>query len=381
MKWSRLLHGNAAGLVLVGLPWTFLPAPPAIGQVPIPRRVVQIEMPESSGSGATGLAIDADGRIWVTLRGRGSLAMVDGSSCAGPRPDCTVAEFPLTDPDARPILIAVGPDGNVWLTAVRSDANGLVYRFDPSTEEFTEYEAPDREGYSSSPHDIVVDSRGIAWFTDLFLGTLTSINPTGGHVHTEYRTDGDAGTWPPTRGVAVGANDVIWCACGTDLVRYHRTFEDPVVATLGIHPIPDAGRPRGVIVDGALVWVLDQNGVLYRFTPSAGTFDSWVVPPLPGVEGTVDPHWLVKGGNAIAYTGFVGVVGTFNVRSETFGPYVVSPSRDEPGGSGAFDIAMDPAGRVWFTEASANALSRLVFRLPPPRQIRIPGPGPPLPDL
>jgi len=250
------------------------------------------------------------------------------------------------------------------MTAERPNANGLIYKFDPDTEIFVEYEAP-----GESPFDITADSRGTIWFTDFRGGTINSLNPRTGLILVEYQAPD--GVNQHCRGIAVDLNDVVWSTCGTTLVKYHR---NPLRILEDVFAIPKALKPFGVFADDTgVIWILDQHHTtLYRFNADSEDFDDWLVPPFPD-ETTVDPHWLVKRGDTIYYTGFTGVVGTFNVRRDTFGAYISSPSRGTEAGSGAYDIAIDRVGRVWFTEALANKLSHVVFpRLPNPRPIPIP---------
>jgi streptogramin lyase len=251
----------------------------------------------------------------------------------------------------------------VWVTAAWPGANGLIYEFDPDTSTFVEYLAP-----GDNPFDIAVDSHGKVWFTDFTGGTINSLSPASGVFLEEYQAPAGA----HCRSLAIDANDVVWSTCGNTLVRYYRS---PLRILQNVFVVPKGIKPFGIIVgELGIVWLIDQHASrLYRFDDATDTFTSWIVPPLPdsdplGAGGTtVDPHWLVKKGDIIYFTGFTGVLGTFNVKSQTFGSYLFSPSRAT--GSGAYDIAVDRGGRVWFTEVNANKLSRLYEFSP-----QLPGP-------
>lgn len=321
------------------------------------RQIIQTALPvapkDANGHalGVNGLVIDSAGRIWLTLRGRHSLGMVNAGACAT-ESNCALTEFLLPNAEAIPKFAAMDGQGDVWITATWQ-GGGLLYKFDPDTETFAEYMAPGED-----PFDIAIDSRGVAWFTDFVGGTINSINTRTGLTLVEYR----APVGQPCRGIAVDVNDVVWSTCGNTLVRYRRT---PLAILEEVFAVPKGVKPFGVIADAGLIWIVDQHATrLYRFNDATDTFTSWVIPgrpkddPLGGGGTTVDPHWLVKKGDLIYYTGFTGVLGSFNVKTQSFGAYLFSPSRAK-GGSGAYDIATDRVGRVWFTEVTANKLSRL----------------------
>ena len=331
------------------------------------RQIIQTALPVAPKNangvalGVNGLVIDSASRIWLTLRGRHALGMVNAGACAT-ESNCTVTEFLLPNAAAIPKFAALDGQGDVWITATWQGGNGLIYKFDPDTETFVEYLAPGED-----PFDMAIDSRGVAWFTDFVGGTINSINTRTGLTQVEYQ----APVGQPCRGIAVDANDVVWSTCGATLVRYRR---NPLVILEEVFSIPKGIKPFGVIADAGLIWIVDQHATrLYRFNDATDTFTNWVIPSLPqedplgGGGTTVDPHWLAKKGDLIYYTGFTGVLGNFNVKTQSFGSYLFSPSRTTA--SGAYDIATDRVGRVWFTEVTANKLSRLYEFSP-----QLPGP-------
>jgi streptogramin lyase len=335
------------------------------------RSIIRAEMPVRPN----GLAIDDEGRIWLTLQGSPpSLGLVRARACSV-RGDCEPEEFELPDADATPRFVAVSPrDDTVWVTATVPDG-GRVYHFDPETETFETYETA-----GGQPYDVAVDSHGVVWFTDLEQGTINSIR--AGSVREEYRMPEGSFSSPGVGalGIAVDPDDAVWCACGTDLVRLS---VGALHVDVLVRPIPGAVKPHGVFAqDGNRIWVLDQHANrLFRYDRGSDAFDDWQVPALveDDVEIIVDPHWLVVRGATVYFTGFAGVVGTFDTRREVFGGYVVSPGREAAGGAtGAYDIALERSGRIWLTEVlEPYALSRLaIARLAPPRRI-----PPPIPDF
>jgi virginiamycin B lyase len=315
----------------------------------------------------------------LTLQGDPpSIGVVDASDCADALQNCEPREFPLPFDGVTPKFITVDSHGKIWFTAVDGEG-GLILSFDPETEVFNSHPIP--EQFGTEPHDIAVSSRGTIWFTDLGIG-LISFNPETGDFVEQYRTpEASLGEGRVAAlGVSLDSSGGVWCTCGLDLVRIGlrviRGLRVVVIREVLVLPVPEALKPHGVFAENANVaWVLDQHTArLHRFDRVRDAFDSW---SLPGAKFIIDPHWLVKRGESVYFTGFAGVLGRFDTARETFDAYVVSPSRAElQAATGAFDIAMDRAGRVWLTEINPETLSRLgVQRFPPPR---IP---PPVPDF
>ena len=344
-------------------------AGPAAAQLAL-RRIVQAEMPARPNS----LTVDTVGNIWLALQGDPpSLGRVDARACAEDLA-CDPEEFPLPDDTWIPQFVAVGRQGAIWLSATRNGSTeGIIYRFDPDTEEFEGFRVPTGI-LATDPGDLAVDAHGTVWFVDRTRG-IWSLNPRTRDFRIEYETPEESRVTSndlAALAITVGPDGAVWCTCGADLVRLKRGIVFGVdrivgVTFLDVWPIPDAAKPHGLVAESAnVVWLIDQHtSTLHRFDRSGGeSFTSWQIPPRPGGKGTVDPHWLATRGTTVYFTGYVGVLGTFDTRRETFGQYVLSPS-----GTGPFDLAIDRVGRVWFTETSASSqsLSRLAVeaRLPP----------------
>src|ERR671910_3903065 len=85
-----------------------------------------------------------------------------------------VTEWPI--PDARfPLLPAVGPDGKVYVTVRFSDR---IARFDPVTEDFTQWDLPQ----GTQPHGLLVDRQGLVCFTGSGNGTVGRLDPGSGRT-------------------------------------------------------------------------------------------------------------------------------------------------------------------------------------------------------
>src|SRR5918995_7276373 len=97
-----------------------------------------------------------------------ALAATLPASGARPNP-VGIAEWPI--PNAHfPLAPAVGPEGKVYITVRFSDR---IARFDPATEEFTQWKLP----AGTQPHDLLVDGGGPVWFTGSRNGTIGPLEP------------------------------------------------------------------------------------------------------------------------------------------------------------------------------------------------------------
>ena len=70
----------------------------------------------------------------------------------------TIQEWDIPTPDSAPHDVVVGTNGMIWFTEIDTNKIGM---FNPNTEEFKEYDIPTP---SSRPHGLVTDDAGNVWF-------------------------------------------------------------------------------------------------------------------------------------------------------------------------------------------------------------------------
>lgn len=141
------------------------------------------------------VATDKDDNIWFGMvKGPGGVGMLDAKTRK-------IHQWQTPTPDNLIYGLAVSPkDNTVWGAGY---SKGQVTKFDPKTEEYTEYYAPSSWG---EIRRIGVDSKGIVWFSEFVTGYLGSLDPSTGKM-TEYKL--------PTQGsnpyeVWPDKNDKIW---------------------------------------------------------------------------------------------------------------------------------------------------------------------------
>lgn len=96
---------------------------------------------------------------------------------ASPGP-ITLLEFPVKA-GSRPHDVAPAADGGVWYTG---QGNGTLGHLDPRTGAVREV----RLGSGSSPHGVIVDRNGVAWVTDSGLNAIVSVDPRAGDAVRRY---------------------------------------------------------------------------------------------------------------------------------------------------------------------------------------------------
>lgn len=209
-------------------------------------------------------AVDFNGNVYIANRafgGQGTVTRVNARDCAG---DACVAWTVNIGPlDAVPRGIAVDADGYVWVGTYN---DRTLRRLDPTTGAVLDSFFVDARIYG-----IAIDSEGVIWFTNLEIPGFT-----GGRLGAfDTRTRTVIGTWQVPGcsnpyGVAVDG-DSVWMGNYTcnNLVRFNRTSRSfSTYTTTGLE------RTRGVAVDGdGIIWLASYaTNRVARFDPVANTF-------------------------------------------------------------------------------------------------------------
>lgn len=128
-----------------------------------------------------------DGNVWFGEGSTGKIAFVT------PVGDITEIQFSFFGVS---VGITTGSDGNIWFT---DQTDHAVWRFDLSSETFTEFKTPTPNSF---PGDITTGSDGNMWFTEQAVGKFARITPGG--VITEF-----TGVDSPSS-IAAGPDGNIW---------------------------------------------------------------------------------------------------------------------------------------------------------------------------
>ena len=202
---------------------------------------------------------------------------------------------------AFPIVITVGPDGNVWFTENAglkigtANADGVV----------TEFPITGAQGLCG----ITAGPDGTIWFTDEFAGTIGHISITGGALGTYNLPPGSH-----PQGIVTGPDSKLW-------------FVDNSVDSL--HP-----------ANGFRVGSIDTAGNITEYSTSInpGVFDTYGYPPAQITVGPDKNLWFTNANASEVGTNFVGTI-------TTAGAVTVYSTGDTPQG-----ITSGPDGNLWVIE-------------------------------
>ncbi len=203
------------------------------------RECILLDIP-SVGDTLRGIAVDAEGDVWV-----GSFATFEVVKLHG-KTGRTLARVSLEEIDARPYGLAIDENGYVWVAA--REGQTAVVRVDPVRLEIDPAFVFGRDQVDYQPYGIAADGEGGMWF-GTFTGLVYRVDVVTGGIGPVHRV-GSA-----TRGVAVDDAGKLWVA-DSGLGQVHRMDRTSGDIELSV----DVGQgPVGVAVDhDGAVWAVNQ---------------------------------------------------------------------------------------------------------------------------
>ena len=131
------------------------------------------EYPLAGAASPTGIALDSQGDVWVTLHGGSEIAELN------PAKDSTrvISTSVPGGVSTLPYFVAVDPQGDVWFDEHYGNA---IARFTPSNQTLVEYKIPTRVASLaniSGALTIGLDSAGHPWFTEFYTGKVGTVDP------------------------------------------------------------------------------------------------------------------------------------------------------------------------------------------------------------
>ena len=299
-----------------------------------------------------------------------------------PTPISTVepvlASFPVV-PGSRPHDVAPAADGGVWYTG---QGNGTLGWLDPATGDVREIPL----GAGSRPHGVIVGPDGRAWITDGGLNAIVVVDPATDEVTTfplpSDRPNANLNT------AAFDGNGVLWFTGQNGI--YGRL--DPATGAMEVFDAPRSRGPYGITgtpsgdiyyasLAGSYVGKIDietgEATVLEPPTPGQGarrvwsdsTGRIWVSEWNAGQVGVYDPvdsswrEWRLPGGNPQAYAVYVDdqdIVWLSDFGANTLVRF--DPTTEEftsfplPHNPGNVRQILGRPGEVWGPESAADTL-------------------------
>jgi virginiamycin B lyase len=325
---STLTSVSSTSTITTLAPTTSAAAPATTTTTGLPVVTELVEFPVQSGSRPHDVAPAADGSVWYSGQGNGTLGRLD--------PQSGQATEIALGPGSAPHGVIVGPDGMPWLTD--SGLNALV-RVDPDAAEVTLFELP---GANVNLNTAVFDLDGILWFTGQS-GAYGSLDPTTGEL-VVYEAPGGRGPY----GITVTPSNVVFYAslAGSHIARIN---PDDGTATILTPPTAQQGSRRVWSDSDGTVWVSQwEAGQVAAYEPASGTWREWTLPgDSPSAYAVyvdeTDAVWLTD------FTGN-GALVRFDPDTELFESFPLPT----PGGN--VRQLLGRPGEVWGAESAADAL-------------------------
>ena len=128
---------------------------------------------EFDGTGSVTLKIDAEGRVWFTDIGTGSIGSLDPLTGT-----FEIIDLPDIEPaaEANYVITLDADAGGIWATIINK--NSLV-RYDLDTREFDVYDLPTAD---SGPFAVAIDPSGMVWFSQQAAGQIGRLDPGTGQI-------------------------------------------------------------------------------------------------------------------------------------------------------------------------------------------------------
>ena len=261
-----------------------------------------------------------DGNIYITVMSGNKIARFDTQSQ-------TFNEWVMPQ-GTRPHGLLVDRRGMVWYTG---NGNGVIGRLDTATGKVAEFRT---SSGGSGPHTLVIsDDQSTIWFTMQSSGKIGRLDVKSGKI-TEYNSSGGP------YGIALDkAGNVWWCRMGDD--KLGRL--DPATGRISELATGPRSMPRRMAVapDGMLWVTYYGNGKLAKVDPQAMKVVREY--QLPG--GDAGPYAVNVDGGGIVWVNEISTdtVVRFNPASEEM-RVVKLPSRDV----GIRKMSVDAGGRLWY---------------------------------
>ena len=289
----------------------------ATGKVPATGQIVEYALPEKSVPIL--IASGPDGNLWFTNGGTGKVGKITTSG--------SVTEYAVSEGNGL-VGIAAGPDGNLWFTNYNSGKIGKI----TTSGAITEYALPSE----SHPGSIVAGPDGKLWFTNGPPNKIGKITTTG--TITEYALPKESR--PET--IAAGPDGNLWFTTLTS----DKVGKITTAGTITEYALPKESNPGFIAAgpDGKL-WFANNNKIGKITT-----------------TGTITEYALSKEGAFGIAAGPDGNMWFTNGSTSKIGRITTSGTITEfplPASSGPLGITAGPDSKMWFTNVNSKKIGKI----------------------
>jgi virginiamycin B lyase len=239
----------------------------------------------------------------------------------------------------------------------------------------TEYDLPRR---TMEPHDVILDSEGIAWFSNFGELSLGRLDPRTGAV-TEYAIP-EIKTGFPTGALDLEADHDgnLWVALmfQAGIAKFDRKSEK--ISTWSVPAEWQSSRtqqsqmaPNFANVDGR-IWVKNsEKNVIYRFDPATGGFVSLGEPKDPKTGRALSPYGIIADHRNNLWLLDYGAADVAKIDAKTHEITVYpTPTPNSKPRRGRIDAE----DRLWFAEFGGNAIGMFDPKTETIREWKVPTP-------
>ncbi|MBV9027798.1 MAG: hypothetical protein JO311_04225 [Candidatus Eremiobacteraeota bacterium] len=312
---------------------------PTPAPTPPPAVTAQYPIPTAS-SKPVGITLGADGNLWFTE--------FAGSKIGVLAHDGTISENVTPTGHAEPNGIAsgAGPNLNVWFTET---ALGQVGQITVSGPPYTEYGLP---ATGAHPVGIALGADGNMWVTDVGTNSIWQIKQTKSKPFVKFKQFLLSGKAQPTA-IVNGPDGALWFTepgthrIGRIPISGSPLTEYPVRANAGL-----AGLAPG---NDNAIWFVEQKAKMLGRMDLAGA----VTAEYP-LTGSVAPDNLIQGidGNFYFTDPGANKIGQFFFRSHQVKLYSVPTASSQPT---AMTLGID--NFIYFTETAGNKIAQFRYFL------------------
>ena len=314
----------------------------------------EFSLPQNN-SGLMRPAIDSQGRLWFGEMSRNYLGSFDPQ---------TSKFWQETPPNGKSGImgIAVAPDDTIWFAEQYANYIG---HYDPQSKKYTTYQLPvisepdpsaagKTLSLPSAPNDVVLDSHGTLWFTELNANEIGSLNTTTGSIH-QYRLT----TTPNARalnpyGITADPQGNIWF---TEASASRIGRLNPTNGQIGYFTPPDVSSPLMEIAsdEHGQIWATTFNtGQLIHFDPLHASFTSYSAPTLNGNAGGLYGLAIASNGDIWVAVAAENILARLDLKAQRFLYYPVPTQGSLPIG-----LVEGKNQAIWFTESGSNKIGLL----------------------
>jgi virginiamycin B lyase len=311
---------------------------PTPAPTPTPAVTSQYPIPTAS-SEPMGIALGSDGLLWITEFASSKVAQLYSGG--------KISEDVTPKRKAGPLGIASGPGPNlnVWFTEANIHSVAQITTSGPP---YTEYTLPDA---AAQPTGIALGGDGNMWVTDPGTNSIWKVEQRRVKPHvkfTRYKLTGNAQPFAITN--------------GPDSALY---FTEPGTNSIGRLPLSGSPLTeyqvtsgnvglRGIVTgdDGGL-WFIEQKAKQIERMSTTGIFTAYY--PL---TGSVAPDYLVQGIDGNFYFTDTGgnKIGQFFFHSHRVNLYKIPTANSQP-----TDMTLGTDSQVYFIETAGNKIGQFRY--------------------